>query len=162
MKIFVLLIFFSISTRVFSQVMVLHDTISARVFSTERYSGINGSPFLYDKWIAGSVTVDKGVYNNLELTLDAYSNKLYFNKNDELYEFEDAVKGFTLKLVPADSASFLYFRNGFSGDGLRNDQFVQIITEGKIALYKSDIKLLTEVNEINKGRIKTFGDASKY
>jgi hypothetical protein len=34
--------------------------------------------------------------------------------------------------------------------------------EGRISLYKADSKLLTEVNEINKGVIKTFGNASRY
>jgi hypothetical protein len=142
--------------------MILQDPLSGRVFNSERYSGISGSPFLYDKWITGSVTIAKGYYNNLELKLDAYSNSLYFNRNDQLFEFQDAVKSFILMPNIADSSSYLYFKTGLSGNGLSAAQFVQVLVEGRISLYKADSKLLTEVNEINKGVIKTFGNASRY
>lgn len=147
---------------VFSQEMILHDPVSGKTFNSEKYSGIKGSPFLYENWISGSVTVAKGTYKKLELKFDAYSNKIYFNKNDELYEFEDDVISFVLMPKVSDSSTYQYFKSGFSGDGLRSSQFVEVLIEGKISLYKSAIKLVTDVNEINRGVIKTFGDATRY
>ena len=142
--------------------MILHDPVSARTFNSSKYSGINGSPFLFDKWTHGSVTIAKGTYPKLELKLDAYSNQVYFNRNDELYEFEDDVISFILMPKINDSSSYMYFKSGFSGDGLRSSQYVQVLMEGKISLYKADIKLVTDINEINRGVIKTFADASRY
>lgn len=144
------------------QVQILHDPISARTFDSEKYSGVNGSPFLHDNWIKGIVNVGKGTYRNLELKLDAVSNVLYFNRNDELFEFEEPVISFVLMPRPNDSSSYQSFRNGFSGDGLRSNQFVQVLTNGTIMLLRSDAKLITDVNEINRGTIRTFSNTSRY
>lgn len=145
-----------------SQIMILHDPISATIFSTEKYSGVKGSAFLYDKWIAGSATTLKGRYINLELKLDAYSNTLYFNKDGEPYEFQENELSFILMPTVTDSSSYQYYKKGISGSGLKADQFVQILFEDRLSLYKSDIKLLSEVNEINAGLVKVFNTASRY
>ena len=72
--------------------MILHDPVSARTFNSEKYSGIKGSPFLCDNWMAGSITIEKSIYNKVELKFDAYSNKIYFNKNDEPFERKAIMK----------------------------------------------------------------------
>ena len=63
---------------------------------------------------------------------------------------------------PLDSATFLYFRNGFSGVGVTPKQYVQILTEGKIELVKLESKAVTEMSEINAGIIKSFITTTKY
>ena len=160
----IVLLFVSVLTSSFlqSQIMVLHDPVSARVFSTDKYSGVNGSPFLYNKWMAGSATIEKGYYNNLELKFDVYGNTLYFNKDDEPYEFQDDVKSFILMPTVTDSSTYQYFKKGISGGGIKANQFVQVLFEGPLSLYKSDIKLMSEVNEINVGVVKTFTSSSRY
>jgi len=140
-----------------AQIIIMQDPVSARTFNGDKYSGMKGSPFLYDKWIPGAVTTAKGIYPNLELKLDAYSNILYHKKNDEPYEIQDEIKSFYL--VASDT---LYFKNGLSGKTLTPGQFVQVLTEGKISFYRSDIKLISEMSEINSGMIKTFITATRY
>ena len=145
------------------QTMVLNDPVSARVFSSEKYSGYNGSPFLFnDKWTPGNVTVPKGIYKNLELKLDVYSNVLFFKRNEEPFEFQDQIVDFVLTPNIADSNSYMYFKRGLSGENLKPQQYVQVLAEGKTGLYKSDIKLLSDVNQINQGVVKTFTTASRY
>ena len=145
-----------------SQIMILHDPVSAKIYSTEKYSGVKGSAFLYDKWIAGSATTLRGCYNNLELKLDAYSNFLYFNKDGEPYEFQEDVISFILMPSVTDSSTYQYYKKGISGSGVKAGQYVQVLFEGRLSLYKSDIKLLSEVNEINAGLVKIFNSASRY
>jgi len=145
-----------------AQGSVLNDPISATMFSSEKYSGISGSPFLSDKWSKGYVTVQAGIYKNLELKYDAYENTLYFNRDDQPYQFQERVLGFTLTPNPRDSFTFIHYRNGLSGAGIRPNQFVQVIAEGKLSIYRSDIKLVTEVNQINQGIIKTFNTSVRY
>lgn len=117
---------------------------------------------MYDKWIKGSASVDSGTYNNLDLKLDAYENTLYFNKDDQPYEFQANVKRFVLMPNGGDSSTFQYFTKGISGGGLKRDQYVQILADGNVSLYRSDFKLLSEVNEINVGVVKTFNTSTRY
>lgn len=146
----------------YSQNMILHDPVSGKVFNPIRYSEIRGTPFLYDQWIKGSVSIPGGTYIDMQLKYDVYGNALYFNRNDQSFEFQDPVLAFTLMPVPGDSSSYMYFTKGMSAQGLKEDQYVQVLTEGKISLYKSDIKLLSELNEINRGIVQSFSKSSRY
>jgi hypothetical protein len=51
--------------------------------------------------------------------------------------------------------------NGDKYSGMKG-QFVQVLAEGKISFYRSDIKLISEMSEINSGMIKTFITATRY
>lgn len=147
---------------VFSQNMVLHDPVSQKQFNSEKYSNVNGSPFLFDKWMSGTATVPMGTYKKVMLKFDAYGNTLFFNKDDEPFEFQYPIKSFILMPVEGDSTSYLYFKRGISGDGLNMEQFVQALTEGRVGLYKSHLKLLSDMNEINRGVVKTFNTSVRY
>jgi hypothetical protein len=140
-----------------AQIIIMQDPVSARTFNGDKYSGMKGSPFLYDKWLPGAVTTPKGIYPNLELKLDAYSNLVYHKKNDEPYEIQDEIKSFYL--LASDT---LHFKKGLSGKTLAPGQFVQVLAEGKVSFYRSDIKLISEMSEINSGMIKTFIAATRY
>jgi len=110
----------------FSQILVLEDPVSASVFGAEKYAGISGAPFLYDKWIPGTATVSRGTFKKLELKLDSYSNTLYFNKDEVPNEFKENVTAFTLMPKPSDSSTYEYYRKGISGPGLKIEQYVRI------------------------------------
>ncbi len=145
-----------------AQVIQLYDPIANRTFDTERYSGIRGTPFLVDKWQKGSVLTVKGIYQNLELKFDAYENKLYFNKNDESFEFQDPIISFTFIPNPSDTSLNMKYIKGLSGSGLTPNQFVKVLAEGKVSLYRSDIKAVSEMSEINAGMVKTFANVTRY
>jgi hypothetical protein len=146
-----------------SSQMVLQDPVSARTFNTEKYAGYEGSPFLFnDKWTAGNVTILQGTYKSLELKLDVYNDVLFFKRNDEPYEFQDEVVSFVLMPKIADSTTWMYFKRGLSGVGLKPQQYVQVLAEGPVSLYRSDIRSLSDVNQINRGIIKTFTPSVRY
>ena len=147
---------------VFSQILVLEDPVSASVFGAEKYAGISGAPFLYDKWITGSATVSRGTFKKLELKLDSYSNTLYFNKDEVPNEFKENVTAFTLMPKLSDSSTYEYYRKGITGPGLKVEQYVRILFEGNVSFFKSEIKLVTDVNQINVGIIKTFNTSVRY
>lgn len=142
----------------YGQVMVLHDPVTARSFSTEKYSAIKGTPFLYDKWTPGSATSARGTYKDLQLKLDAYENILYFSKDEFTFEFQETIKSFTL-IIEGDT---LHFKRGLTGSNLKANQYVQVLTEGKLSLYRSDIKSISEMSEINAGMVKTFISSNRY
>ena len=132
------------------------------MLNPEKYSGIRGTPFLVDKWMKGTVTTPKGVYQNLELKFNVYDNALFFNKNDESFELQDDIVSFTLMPKPDDAASYLIYKRGITGADLKDYQYVQVLLEGNINLYKLDLKQLSEMSEINAGIVKTFTNNSKY
>jgi hypothetical protein len=144
-----------------AQPIVFQDPMSGKTFNPEKYSDIKGSPFLFEKWMPGSVTTEKAIYKNLDLKLDSYSNTLFFKKDDQPYELEETIKSFTL--APAgDTSRQMFYKKGFSQAGLKPDQYVQVLAEGKLGFYRSDIKLLAEMSEINRGIVKSFTTSSRY
>lgn len=138
--------------------MVLHDPVTGRTFDADKYSATRGTPFLFEKWMPGTATSDRGVYPNLELKLDAYNNVLYFNRDDQPHEFMDHIKSFTLR----SGTDTLYFKKGITGSNLKADQFVQVLADGNLGFYRSDIKTISEMSEINAGIVKTFNTSTRY
>lgn len=145
-----------------AQEMILHDPVTTKIFNAGKYSDMKGSPFLFDKWIRGAASTSSGVYTDLDLKLNAYENTLIFQQNDESYEFQLPINSFVLKPRERDSSSYMYFRRGFTGPSLQASQYVQILTEGKLGLYRSDIKSVSDFNEINRGVVKAFSTVTRY
>ena len=158
--IFILISFLCLSS-IFSQVQI-QDPLSGRVLSVSKYGGINGNPFLNDRWTNGDVTIKKGVYANILLKYDAFSNILHFNRNEELFEFEDEVLSFVLKLHREDSSTYQYFVRGLEGVDVKSNQFLQELYKGKSGFYKATFVFLSEMNKINEGIVKSFQKAEKY
>lgn len=154
---------FLISVTAFSQnVYSLQDPVSSKNFNPEKYSGIRGTPFLVDKWMKGTVTTPRGVYSSLELKFNVYDNALFFNKNDESFELQDDITTFTLMPKPDDPSTHMIYKRGIAGADLRGNEYVQVLLEGNVGLYKLDVKQLSEMSEINAGIVKTFANNSKY
>ena len=146
-----------------AQLLQLQDPVSSKNFNPDKYAGIRGTPLFQDKWIHGSVVTTKGIYPDLELKIDLYDNILFFNKDDASFELLDQIV--SVKLFPKwpDTLQQFIFVKGMSQNGLRPEQYVQaLVGTGAIQLYRSDIKQVTEMSEINAGMIKTFANTSRY
>lgn len=161
LSVFLILI---VNIKSFSQVVSsqLIDPVTSHVFDIGRYAEINGSPFYKTDWMKGSVLVAAGRYDHLLLKIDLFKNELLFSKNDQDYVFIDPFKGVVLMPKPEDSSSYLYFIKGLTGPSLAPDQFVQFLVQGKARLYRSDFKMVAEMNEINKGMVKYFNTSVRY
>jgi len=157
---FILMLLFQTSQ---AQLLQLQDPVSSKNFNPDKYAGIRGTPLFQDKWIHGSVVTSKGIYPDLELKIDLYDNILFFNKEDASFELLDQIV--SVKLFPKwpDTLQQIIFVKGMSQNGLRPEQYVQaLVGTGAIQLYRSDIKQVTEMSEINAGMIKTFANTSRY
>lgn len=157
---FILMLVFQTSQ---AQLLQLQDPVSSKNFNPDKYAGIRGTPLFQDKWIHGSVNTSKGIYPDLELKIDLYDNILFFNKEDASFELLDQI--FSIKLFPKwpDTLQQLIFVKGMSQNGLKPEQYVQaLVGAGAIQFYRSDIKQVTEMSEINAGMIKTFANTSRY
>jgi hypothetical protein len=158
-----LLVLFTTIQGAQAQLLQLQDPVSSKNFNPDKYAGIRGTPLLVDKWQHGSVITNKGFYADLELKLDLYDNQLFFNKNDESFELLDQIVA--IKLFPKwpDTINQQVFIKGITQNNIKPEQYVQIlVAQGAIQLYRSDIKQVTEMSEINAGMVKTFANTSRY
>ncbi|MCF8406255.1 MAG: hypothetical protein K9G06_00140 [Chitinophagaceae bacterium] len=157
---FILMLVFQTSQ---AQLLQLQDPVSSKNFNPDKYAGIRGTPLFQDKWIHGSVVTTKGIYPDLELKIDLYDNILFFNKEDASFELLDQI--ISVKLFPKwpDTIQQFIFVKGMNQNGLKPEQYVQaLVGAGAVQLYRSDIKQVTEMSEINAGMIKTFANTSRY
>jgi hypothetical protein len=162
-KIFIAFILMLVLQSSQAQLLQLQDPVSSKNFNPDKYAGIRGTPLFQDKWIHGSVITSKGMYPDLELKIDLYDNILFFNKEDASFELLDQI--FSIKLFPKwpDTIQQLIFVKGMNQMGLRPEQYIQaLVGSGPIQFYRSDIKQVTEMSEINAGMIKTFANTSRY
>ena len=146
-----------------AQLLQLQDPVSNKNFNPEKYAGIRGTPFLQEKWVHGSVTTNLGVYNDLELKIDLYDNILFFNNGGEPFELIDKIV--EVKLFPKwpDNKNELLFIKGLSQAGIKPEQYIQVLVgTGAVQFYRSDIKQVSEMSEINAGMVKTFANASRF
>lgn len=157
---FILMLVFQTSQ---AQLLQLQDPVSSKNFNPDKYAGIRGTPLFQDKWIHGSVVTTKGIYPDLELKIDLYDNILFFNNEDASFELLDQI--ISVKLFPKwpDTIQQFIFVKGMNQNGLKPEQYVQaLVGAGAVQLYRSDIKQVTEMSEINAGMIKTFANTSRY
>ena len=158
-----LLVLFTTIQGAQAQLLQLQDPVSSKNFNPDKYAGIRGTPLLVDKWQHGSVITNKGFYADLELKLDLYDYQLFFNKNDESFELLDQVVA--IKLFPKwpDTINQQVFIKGMTQNNIKPEQYVQVlVAQGAILFYRSDIKQVTEMSEINAGMVKTFANTSRY
>ena len=157
-----LLLCFSLSN-VNAQLLQLQDPVSSKNFNPEKYSGIRGTPFYQDKWIRGIVTTNLGVYYDLELKINLYDNAVFFNKDGEPFELLDKIVSVQLLPKWPDTTNQMVFSKGMNQAGLKPDQYIQILVgTGAVQFYRSDIKQVSEMSEINAGMVKTFSNTSRY
>ncbi|MBC6491616.1 hypothetical protein ACFSQD_12170 [Flavihumibacter stibioxidans] len=162
-KIFVILFILKISSiGLRAQDQVLHDPVSSRVFNSQNYSSISGSPFLSEDWMNGDVTVKSGTYKNILLKYDAYAGQLYFEKDENAYQFAEPVLAFVLKPDLAKPATYQYFKKLPAGSNTSQEIFVQVLQEGRLSFYKEPVKIVSDINRINEGVVKTFTNSSRY
>jgi len=146
-----------------AQLLQLQDPVSSKNFNPDKYAGIRGTPLLVDKWQHGSVITTKGYYADLELKLDLYDNQVFFNKNDESFELLDQIVAIRLFPKWPDTANQQVFIKGMTQNNIKPEQYVQVlVAQGTVQLYRSDIKQVTEMSEINAGMVKTFANTSRY
>jgi hypothetical protein len=162
-KIFATLLFIaSVYITEAQESMPIHDPLTYRAINTEKYSGVKGSPFVFETEMKGVVTTDKGSYQVENMKYNCYDNIVQYTKNEEVFEITDPILHFEFFSKPSDATPSIKFEKGFSGNGIKPDQFARVFTQGKIKFIRLDAKSLTDMNEINVGVVKTFADVTKW
>lgn len=114
----------------------------------KRYAGVQGDPFLYNRWIAGTVCLkkDSAIVENekLNIKFNAFANELWIlNGQDSMIAFAKDINWFSINM-PMEKLTFEKHPDRFPANGnyfyrtvYQNDDFV-LIQDARKKLKKAD------------------------
>ena len=149
-----------------AQFVALNDHLGQPVLS-KSYTDINGSPYLFEDWKRGSVTVAKGTtYEGVNLMYDQVADELIFkNAKGESMVFAEPVREFSFKVENNDAViKEQVFRNGFAlVDGAKPYTFYEVLVDDKIKLLKRTSKdVVEEASYSSATKVKSFQTSTSY
>ncbi|WP_293309971.1 hypothetical protein [Pedobacter sp. UBA5917] len=110
-----------------------------------KYENVDGTPYLFDYWIKGKVTLKSGKqYKDMPIKYDVMNDKLIFQaENGNMMHFTEPVSAFEINDIA--SATNYKFTNGLPAtDGQNLNSFYQLIASGKVSLFKKPYKKISE------------------
>jgi len=167
------LFFLLLTANLKSQQMVLasdvypelkYNALRGEVFFSE-YKQVKGSAYLLDDWMIGNIHLDDGnKMSQVQFKLDAFSHRIiiYQEKLKRLVIAEKLhITGFTAeinnthktfkKIIGVNSKTKVY-------DGC----YFEVLTEGRVSLYKLYYKEIIPIHDANKKYIEEFSDEISY
>jgi hypothetical protein len=121
-------------------------TLGGVAFKEQNFADVKGSPYVFSDWAIGTVQTSKGIYNNINVMYSELDDQIYFkNKEQEMVQFADPVKDFTLSYQQDGNQVLAHYRNGYTNiAGSSNNAFFEILTDGKVQLLKKTTKKVRE------------------
>ncbi|TFF36701.1 hypothetical protein [Mucilaginibacter psychrotolerans] len=129
------------------------------------YTNMEGTPYLYEDWQTGNVTLTNGVSNKepMLLKLNLVNDVISFKDNatGQELEFVVPVQEFSLNLV---AGATRHFKSGFKNiDGIAPTAFLEVLSDGKAQLLKRNNKIIFEQQPIGSAtKERTFIEKTKY
>jgi hypothetical protein len=116
--------------------------IRGRPFVNPDASNIEGSPLLNLDWGKGTVYFKDGsVAQNVDLKFNLEKNELYFNRDGEMFLFNDPVMSFRMSYSSSSSKKEVHFRSGYPLNGrLLKETFYEVLEDGakfQLLAYRS-------------------------
>jgi len=109
-----------------------------------RYTEVSGSAYFFDNWSKGKIITKSGkMYQVDSLKYDLIDDQLVFlgDKGIQMH-FAEPVTKFEIENGLGEKS---YFVNGLpSAEGLNSNSYLEVIYDGKVALYKRTSKVVVE------------------
>jgi len=117
-------------------------TIRGRPFVNPDASNIEGSPLLNLDWGKGTVYFKDGtVAQNVELKFNLEKNELYFNRDGEIFLFNDPVMSFRMSYSSSAGKKEVHYRSVYPSNGrLNKETFYEVLEDGakfQFLVYRS-------------------------
>ena len=121
-----------VSGGVSTNVYVEAYNIRGKPFNNSEATNIEGSPLLNPSWGLGTVYFKDGsVAQNVELRFNLEKNELYFNREGEMYVFNDPVSSFRMNYSVSAAKKEVHFRSGYPVNGrLSKETFYEVEEDG--------------------------------
>ena len=122
----------SISSSISTNFFVEAYNIRGRPFTNPDASNIEGTPLLNQEWGKGTVYFKDGaVAQNLDLKFNLEKNELYFNREGEMFLFNDPIMSFRMKYSSGSGSREVHFRSGYPVNGrLLKETFYEVLEDG--------------------------------
>ena len=149
-----------------AQFVALNDHMGVPV-RAKSYTDVKGSPFLFEDWVRGTVTVANGTkFERVNLMYDQVADELVFkSEKGETKTFVDQVKEFSFKQEKDNVlVSEKVFRNGFTPiDGAKPYTFYEVLVDDKTKLLKRTSKsIMEEMSYSSAVKVKSFQTSTSY
>jgi hypothetical protein len=118
-----------VDTRRLGSGMFLRSYFSTPFETKNKYSGIEGSPFVDDNWVLARLYIDSVQYfDSIKIRINAFENEVhYLDENDE--EFQATSTFREILIIDKDSKSYgTVFRSGLYEDP---NIYFQVLADGK-------------------------------
>lgn len=115
-----------------AQSMYIQD-LNGRPIFENGYTEIEGSPYLNDNWVRGTVKAKHNgkVYEIAKMRYDVYKDEVEYEENQKPYRFGGEITEFITNEG--------IFRNGFpAAESLTERSFYQVLFDGKVKLLKKN------------------------
>jgi hypothetical protein len=158
-KIYLMILLMSAFYKAFPQFTVTEGSIVrySVPLNVSKDESVEGSPLLFEDWRIGKVVLkNHEQYDYVRLNFDAKNDKFYFNQHDTSFELLSVVEEIRVKDIShsTDSTYDMIFKNNITGgDVVKPGSFVQILSEGKITMFKQYTKRIEGENS-NNGIVK--------
>jgi hypothetical protein len=122
----------SISSTVSTTFFVEAYNIRGKPFTNPDASNIEGTPLLNQEWGKGTVYFKDGsVAQNIDLKFNLERNELYFNRDGELFLFNDPIMSFRMSYSSGSGKKEVHFRSGYPVNGrLLKETFYEVLEDG--------------------------------
>lgn len=144
-------------------------TIGNEIMRESRYSDIEGSPYLFDAWRAGTIFDNAGrEYANRSIKYDAYKDQLELNQEGSVLLLNSGLyPKFLISSTKdgTDAIVFRVFKTGYKIEGYNANQYFEVLFEGaNVLLRKIKISFIDQtVNSYGTStRVKRFTTDVKY
>ena len=133
----------------------LRDDKAADLVKPDLYAGVDGTPFLAEKWLNARIKLaDSRVFDSVSIKLNLFENKVYFKDNNNR-EREVGIRVMQIEIRDASSewnnAIFL------SGFGANTNSYYQVLGDGKkIGYLKEMVVLQKEYKVLHAATQKKF------
>jgi len=110
----------------------LQNMVETRSLTTQRAVNVEGSPYLFNDFYVGQISLKNGhITQPMPIRYNSHEQAIEFRYNNNLFTLTgDGVQSFEFKV---DDKLYL-FRQGYESQRLSEDDFVQVLSEGKITL----------------------------
>lgn len=122
----------TVSSSVSTNFFVEAYNIRGKPFTNPDASNIEGSPLLNQDWGKGTVYFKDGsIAQNVDLKFNLEKNELYFNRDGEMFVFNDPILSFRMKYSSSTGLREVHFRSGYPVNGrLLKETFYEVLEDG--------------------------------
>lgn len=125
-----------------------------------QYDDIKGSAWFSDWQPAILVSGDGRRLSDLKARIDLYKNVAYIKLHDTVYNINGTA--ITRIIFYPGLGDSVVFQKGFSGAGVRTEQFIQVLASGKLGLLKQRSVEQKDVHEDALSTVKAFVTQDSY